>query len=85
MTIEEAKAKQEKIAQDFNLSYWYGTWCDKCCEVYPKAEVEGNISNQDFYYICEVCGKRTRGYKMPWLARDAWNRGDFLPGQIRMF
>lgn len=85
MTIEEAKAKQAKIAQNYNLSWWYGTGCTKCCEVYPKAEFEGNLASQNIYYICEVCGKRTKGYEMPWLATEAWNRGEYMQGQIRMF
>ena len=37
MTREEAKAKQDEIeASGFNLGYWYGTGCKKCCGVYPK-------------------------------------------------
>ena len=85
MTIEEAKAKQEKIAKHYSLSWWYGTECEKCCEVYPKAEFEGNHACADIYYICEVCGKRTKGYEMIWLAKEAWNNGEYMQGQIRLF
>ena len=77
MTKEEAKANQERIAEHFNLSWWYGTDCEKCCEVYPKLGTEGNPSCEDCFYVCEVCGKRTKGYVMPWLARDAWNRHEY--------
>ena len=85
MTYEEAKENQDRIARDYNLGWWYGLHCEKCCEVYPKLSTEGNLAGGDCFYECEVCGKRVRGFAMPWLARDAWNRGEFLTGQLKMF
>lgn len=75
MTAEEAKAKQDKIAKNYSLSMWYGVDCTKCCGVYPILRHSGQLAGSDCYYECEVCGKRTDPQTMPWIARDAWNRG----------
>lgn len=85
MTREEARANQDRIAKDFNLGWWYGTNCEKCCGVYPKLETEGNSSCADVFCVCEVCGKRTKGYAMPWLAKDAWNNHEYTIQQMRWF
>lgn len=88
MTPEQAKANQERIAKNYNLGWWYGTHCTKCCGVYPKMMVTGGFSSEDAYYQCEVCGKRTKAYIMPHLAESAWNRGEFADGgenQISLF
>lgn len=77
MTKEEAKANQDRIAKDFNLSWWYGTRCEKCCGVFPKMGTEGNLSNDKCFYVCEVCGKRTHGFDMPWQAEKAWNDHEY--------
>ena len=74
MTIEEAKAEQARIAQHYRLEWYYGTDCTPCCEVFPK--FEANHSAGYCWYECPVCGKRTAEHPMPWLARDAWNRGE---------
>lgn len=75
MTPEEAKAEQARIAQHYRLEWYYGTDCTPCCEVYPK--FKSTRGPEDLcYYECPVCGKRTEGHSMPWLARDAWNRGE---------
>lgn len=85
MTKEEAKANQERIEDEgYNLGWWYGTWCEKCCGVFPKFEVSDAFGG-GCWYQCEVCGKRTEEKSMPWQARDAWNRHEFLESQIRMF
>ena len=85
MTREEAKANQDRLeAEGYYLGFWYGTWCDKCCGVYPIIRIL--IGPEDLCrYECEVCGKRTKAVSMPWIARDLWNAGEFLQEQIRMF
>ena len=86
MTKAEAKAEQERLAaRGFDLSMWYGTWCDKCCDVYPKFEIE--IVHQmsgNCWYECPVCGKKSTKHIMPYLAWEAWNAGDFQQQQIRL-
>ena len=83
MTKEQAKENQKRIAEHYKLSHWYGTWCDKCCEVYPKLMI-GKGLDADCWYECEVCGKRTDAYCMPWMARDAWNNRQFLDSYRQM-
>ena len=84
MTREEAARNQAEIAKHFNLGYWYGTKCKKCCGVYPKFHTsDGNTSY--CWYECEVCGKRTRNQDMSWQAERDWNNDQFLETQIRMF
>ena len=73
MSAEEAKARQDDIAQRFDLSWYYGTKCEKCCGVYPKSCHSGSSMSADHYYQCEVCGKRTEPHSMPWISREAWN------------
>ena len=74
MTIEEAKAEQARIAEHYRLEWYYGTDCVRCCEVYPR--FKANHSTGYCWYECPVCHKRTAEYSMPWVARDAWNRGE---------
>lgn len=85
MKASEAKANQKRIAKDFDLGWWYGTRCNKCCGVYPKLMHEGNSACANTYYQCEVCGTRTKGYVMPWLAEEAWNKGKTIGGQLNLF
>lgn len=84
MTREEAKANQDRIAKDFNLSYWYGTNCKKCCGVFPKFR-HSDAFGGGCWYECEVCGTRTEEKSMPWIAADAWNKGNLIPGQFTLF
>ena len=86
MTAEEAKANQDRIvAEGWDLGFWYGTNCKKCCGVYPK-KVSIYQNGRDLCaYECEVCGRKTAPCDMPWQARDAWNRGDTTPGQAPLF
>ncbi len=86
MTPEEAKANQERIAENYNLGFWYGIHCAKCCGVYPKLITHVGGTNLDLCrYECEVCGKRTADFPMPWQAEEAWNRGEFQTMQGRLF
>ena len=86
MTAEEAKKHQDQlVAEGWDLGFWYGTNCTKCCGVYPKLDTH-IAPNDDCRYRCEVCGKKTANYSMPWLARDAWNNGNvILPDQPKLF
>ena len=77
MTREEAKANQDRLSQHYDLGHWYGTNCEKCCGVYPKLDFEGSNTCADVFYVCEVCGKRTKGYSMPWIAEEAWNNHEY--------
>ena len=86
MTREDALANQQEIvARGYRLEHWYGTWCKKCCGVYPKFMKVNTQNPKDCYYECEVCGRRTDLYTMPWLARDAWNSDNILENQISLF
>jgi hypothetical protein len=78
MSPEEAKAHQEQlIADGWNIGFWYGTGCKKCCGVYPKFIIQ--IWPKDLCrYECEVCGKTTEPYRMIWEAEEAWNKGLFI-------
>lgn len=78
MTREDAKSNQDRVSEHYNLSWWYGTNCRKCCGVYPKLMRKETFNPKDLYYQCEVCGKRTDLYTMPWLAEEAWNNGEFI-------
>lgn len=78
MTAEEVKAKQDALtAKGYNLGWWYGTRCAKCCGVYPKLLFSGDLSHAEVFYQCEVCGKRTEPKVMPWIAEEAWNNGEY--------
>ena len=86
MTAEEAKRNQDKIvAEGWSLDFWYGTNCEKCCGVFPKliSPIGGTLDLCRFE--CEVCGKTTEAFEMPWLAEKAWNEGRFVNAQGRLF
>ena len=84
MTREEAIAHQAELAEHFNLSYWYGTRCKKCCGVFPKFKTSLGFDSK-CWYECEVCGTRTAAVSMPWIAEEAWNKGELIPGQFSLF
>ena len=87
MTGEEAKRNQEQLeAEGWNLGFWYGTHCEKCCGVFPKLITNVYVNGEDLCrYECEVCGKKTEAFTMPWLAEEAWNEGRFVTAQGRLF
>lgn len=82
MTITEAKANQNRIvALGYELGWWYGVRCRKCCGVYPKFMTRDIQDPKNVYYQCEVCGRRTADdYTMPWMAEEAWNAVDTIGG-----
>ena len=87
MTEAEAKANQDRIiAKGYELGWWYGTRCKKCCGVYPKFKTKDTFDPCNAYYECEVCGRRTvKEYTMPWLAEEAWNRDEVTDPQLNIF
>lgn len=83
MTAEEAKKNQDRIAEHYNLGWWYGTRCRKCCGVYPKLIMTNDLLK--CFYQCEVCGTRTAPETMPWIAEEAWNNGKIEYSQMDIF
>lgn len=79
MTKQEAIKEQERLAQAYNLGWWFGTDCEKCCDVFPRfCKLDINDKYHDCYYKCDVCGKQTDYYGMPSQAADAWNNHRYL-------
>ena len=78
MTQEQAKKEQERLAGKYTLGWWFGTNCEKCCDVYPRFRKDGN---DNCYYECDVCGKRTEPQIMPWLAQQKWNEHEYKMNQ----
>lgn len=75
MNQMEAIAHQKQIVDDgYDLSFWYGTGCTKCHEVFPKLQ-GGTTEHPGCWYECEVCGKKSELAPMPWVAREYWNAG----------
>lgn len=82
MTAEEAKANQDRIVRKgFELGWWYGTRCKKCCGVFPKFMKTADLL--ECFYQCEVCGRRTEPKPMPWVAEEAWNNGEFIDEMLQ--
>lgn len=77
MTTEEAAANQKRIAERYNLGWWYALNAEKCCGVFPKVMTANTLDVKDCYLQCEVCRKRTKLYTMPWLAVEAWNKHEY--------
>ena len=82
MTREDALKHQEELeTHGYKLGWWYGVRCEKCCGVYPKLTI--GIGTEDLCrYECEVCGKRTKPYRMPWEAEEAWNNHEYEAGVL---
>lgn len=83
-TAEEAKREQNELAKHYDLGFWYGTGCEKCCGVYPKFRTSSGFDSY-CWYECEVCGKRTKNASMPWIAEKDWNAGLFEQQQMSLF
>ena len=83
MTAKEARDNQDRIAKQYDLGWWYGTRCQKCCGVYPKLMMTNDMLK--CFYQCEVCGTRTEPALMPWIAEEAWNNGKVEYGQMDIF
>ena len=86
MTKEDAIMEQKLLQiKGFNLGHWFGTDCEKCCDVYPRFV---NRNTNDKYhscaYRCDVCGKQTEWTGMPWQARDAWNEHKYQGAGVQL-
>ena len=86
MTREQAIAEQERIKQNgFSLGWYFGTKCEKCCDVFPRfCHRDANDKYKTAYYKCDVCGKQTDYYGMPWQAEEAWNNHKFLGEGVQL-
>ena len=85
MTHEEARKEQEYMSgTGWKLQWWYGTGCEPCEGVYPKFVTEEK-NGGGCYFECPACGKRTAAHSMTWQAVEAWNAGEFLDMQGRLF
>ena len=83
MTAEEAKANQDRLKSlGYELGWWYGTRCKKCCGVFPKLMISGGMQDT-CWYQCEVCGRRTEPQTMPWIAEKVWNKGEHLDEMLQ--
>ena len=83
MTSAEAKANQDRLAEHYDLGWWYGVRCAKCCGVFPKLMMTKDML--ECFYQCEVCGRRTAPEKMPYIAEEAWNNGRIMCNQISIY
>lgn len=77
---------QKRLAKYYDLGHWYGTWCKKCCDVFPRHVSHYKGFEDMMFYQCEVCGRRTKDCYMPWIARDEWNNDNvfYKDGQISL-
>ena len=86
MTREQAMEEQRLLKQKgFNLGWYFGTKCEKCCDVYPRL-LHRNVNDKrrDTYYRCDVCGKQTEYYGMPSEAEKAWNEHRYSGEGVQM-
>ena len=84
MIAKDAIENQARIAKHYDLGWWYGTKCKKCCGVYPKLMTKPTQDPKNCYYQCEVCGRRTALYTMPYLAEQAWNNDEVEHKALQM-
>ena len=72
---EEMKAIQDELGK--YASWYYGTNCEKCHDVYPM--IVSEQSNRAYaYYVCPVCGKESFHFPMPWQSAKSWNNQEYL-------
>ena len=86
MTQREAMLEQQILElKGMDLGWWFGVRCEKCCGVYPRFMTrDTNDKYHDAYYKCDVCGKQTDYYAMPWQCEEAWNKHQYLGGGVQM-
>lgn len=75
MTREEAKAEQDRIAEHFNLGWWYGTKCKPCCGVYPKIRTSDGF---DARWQCRApdCNHMGPLWTCPWRKKMEADNGE---------
>ena len=78
MTKQEVIERQRHLAITGFLKFAYCMDAEKCCNVYPKlCHKNTNDKYHDTYIQCEVCGKQTELFGMPWVAKEAWNKHEY--------
>jgi len=86
MTQQEAVMEQKLMQiKGMNLAWYFGTDCEKCCEVYPRL-VKRNVTDKyhDTAYRCDVCGKQTEWSGLISQARDAWNNHQYMGEGVQL-
>lgn len=84
MTEDAAIKHQAELSKNYDLGFWYGTHCEKCCSVYPKLII--GIGQENLCrYECEVCGRKTKPFQMPWEAETAWNNHEYDEKELKQF
>lgn len=86
MTKQEAIMEQRMLQiKGMNLGWWFGTKCEKCCEVYPRL-VRRDVTDKyhDTAYKCDVCGKQTEWTGMPWQAEEEWNEHKYQGAGVQL-
>lgn len=86
MTHDDAVNKQMELKiRGIDLGLWFGTDCEKCCDVYPRlVKRDANDKYHDTAYKCDVCGKQTEWTGMWWQARDAWNNHEYQGAGVQL-
>ena len=86
MTQQEAIRQQRELQiKGFSLGWYFGTGCEKCCGVYPRfCKRDVTDKYHDCYYKCDVCGKQTDYYGMPWQCKEAWNKHQFMGEGVQL-
>jgi len=86
MTQREAILEQKMMQiKGINLGWYFGTDCEKCCDVYPRL-VHRNVTDKyhDTAYKCDVCGKQTEWTCWSSTARDAWNKHEYMGAGVQL-
>ena len=86
MTQQEAMQEQKRLEiSGFNLGWYFGTRCEKCCGVYPRYLTRDvNDKYHSAYYKCDVCGKQTEYYGTPQQAEEAWNNHKYMGEGVQL-
>ena len=86
MTQQEAINEQRRMEiMGWNLGWYFGVHCEKCCGVYPRFQTRNtNDKYHDAYYKCDVCGKQTDYFGMPKQAEEAWNNHQYLGEGVQL-
>lgn len=57
--------------------------CKRCCGVFPQI-IQPDGRRHEYIIVCPTCGKKTRPYREPWIAAQAWDCRDVIrPGHTR--
>jgi len=86
MTQREAMLEQRRLElSGFDLGWYFGTDCEKCCGVYPRfCTKDVNDRYHDSYYKCDVCGKQTDLWATPSQCAEKWNNHEYLGAGVQL-